>query len=118
MAAFQRLGQSCFFCITQQLCGLLFQVGLFRLELSSESGQIGGQLGAVLVLRLCLGLQLLSLLLAQALLAGLGWVRVVGGTADGTGCAVLELGCQHPRLVGQKGRLGLVGVGASLFPLR
>ena len=44
-------------------------------------------------------------------------MRVVGGTADGTGCAVLELSCQHTGLVGQKGRLGLVSVGAGLFPL-
>ena len=42
---------------------------------------------------------------------------VMGGTADGTGCAVLELSRQHARLVGQKGRLGLVGVGTGLLPL-
>ena len=40
--------------IIQQLCGLLFQVGLFRLELSAERGQLRGQLGAVPVLFLCL----------------------------------------------------------------
>ena len=50
MAAFQCLGQRCFVGIIQQLCALLFQVGLFRLELSSKRGQLGSQMGAVLVL--------------------------------------------------------------------
>ena len=50
LAAFQCLGQRCFVGIIQQLCALLFQVGLFRLELSSKRGQLGGQMGAVLVL--------------------------------------------------------------------
>ena len=50
LAAFQCLGQRCFVGIIQQLCALLFQVGLFRLELSSKRGQLGSQMGAVLVL--------------------------------------------------------------------
>ena len=55
--------------------------------------------------------------MAQPLVAGLGWMGVMGGTADGTGCAVLELSRQHARLVGQKGRLGLIGVDTGLLPL-